>query len=1058
MNESEPCVYTSIGPAWNNTNLRQLSNNIVSRIVFAHVRAATEGTAVSESCYGRFIFMHNGNVGAFHRVRRHLMPQLKPHLFDYAADRGGSDSAFCFALFLNLLERYDAPLPPAIMHAHLIQVIHILSEAADQLGIADMSMLNFVVSDGVSLAATRFLRDPHNTQPGPATLYYAAGTRFFCTDEQKGQYRMTHSDKRNKLVIVTSEPLTNDVTDWISVPANHCLVVTEDIHTFLCPISGLTVSSDLEYTLNALQDRLANVRVAPASVSGLTTPVEIASPPVSGRITDGSCGGRAPSSISPTSSAAAAPTLSSAPDQAVIQSRLSRNLSQQAMRVDLPLLHQLEDAAAVLCLCTFGTGQLMTGAADGSATIWSLTSFTKDHELRLSNAAILSLQHVAQHSAVMASFADSTLALVQSESPHQILRTYTLLGLGNVLTMTYHNERLYLGHTDTTIRILRWQDAMAEPTTPRAEMAAPVSYTCFEGCASASTCSNTPTSSARFWTPSDCVLPERSANGPKCVLSRLYQPTALDRHYSDIHALLAVGHQLVSGAGDGLIKVWDVDTCAATATLQGHSGSVMSLAYCHQTATLFSCSRGTSSGTMLVYRCTDLQRVGTSKALQAPLVALSLLNDRPICLPSVALLSAVSLQVSGIKRFEAACYEAAQVLSEQLLQLCCEDTALIATNHHNPLVVGRTPHRPGRPNILLYGHYDVMPADEPDWRTNPWKLEGHSGYLYGRGSSDDKGPILAFATALAELQAVDRLDVNVYFLLEGEAENKSQGFREAVNEILQDERLKANWLPDIDLIVVSNSYWIDDERPCLNYSMRGLVKLEAIVSGPSFYDNVRPLSEAELQHLRKVNLSSEQYQQQSGNPAVVSQDGDALLMARWRQPCLTVTAFTTSNVDQSFSVLPGRASTQIAVRYVPDQVADDIVKLVEDHLRYEFDKLASGNSLKACTASNESFVECVQQSPWWLGEVESSHYRSAAEAIEEVWGQAPVLVGEGGTINTTSFLVEALGAAAIQIPVGQASDRAHLANERIRVLNLQNGKVWHHTRARMHTSLPTAKC
>jgi hypothetical protein len=216
------------------------------------------------------MFMHNGNVGAFSVIRRRLIVGLKAEAFDFAASRvspqrwcgsrmlnsrpsppitfclpllllhaaqGGSDSAFCFALFLNQLDRYDEPLDADEMRKKLENVVVILnkvhgglpistpphvrtahynprlppyatafppplfshlntqySKAAEEEGIQASSMLNFVLTDGYSLVATRYLRDPLKTQVGAATLYFASGTNYHCVDGMKA--RREHEQER----------------------------------------------------------------------------------------------------------------------------------------------------------------------------------------------------------------------------------------------------------------------------------------------------------------------------------------------------------------------------------------------------------------------------------------------------------------------------------------------------------------------------------------------------------------------------------------------------------------------------------------------------------------------------------------------------------------------------------------------------------------------------------------------------------------------------------------------------------------------------------------------
>ena len=135
------------------------------------------------------------------------------------------------------------------------------------------------------------------------------------------------------------------------------------------------------------------------------------------------------------------------------------------------------------------------------------------------------------------------------------------------------------------------------------------------------------------------------------------------------------------------------------------------------------------------------------------------------------------------------------------------------------------------PTALVCGHYDVQPALEAEWRTDPWVATAVDGYLYGRGCTDDKGPILATILALARLRRAGLLSMNVTFVYEGEEECRSEGFRECITA-LQSTDSRREWVSNLALILVSNNDWIDETRPCLTYGMRGLVNMQVTVSAP----------------------------------------------------------------------------------------------------------------------------------------------------------------------------------------------------------------------------------
>jgi len=177
-----PCVFTEVGPAWHNRNLHRLCQKIRSRILFAHVRAAGPGMGVCQcACHpfewGRYLFMHNGQVAEFGKIRRKLMDSLSQCAYDFCIANSASDSALSFALFIDQLDDPLAPISPQELQHKLVLVIRSITRALDEAGVIETSLLNFVITDGTALAATRFAC---NKLPEckAASLYYASGSSF----------------------------------------------------------------------------------------------------------------------------------------------------------------------------------------------------------------------------------------------------------------------------------------------------------------------------------------------------------------------------------------------------------------------------------------------------------------------------------------------------------------------------------------------------------------------------------------------------------------------------------------------------------------------------------------------------------------------------------------------------------------------------------------------------------------------------------------------------------------------------------------------------------------
>ena len=221
-----PCVFTSITPAWSNQNLRRLSEHIKSPLFFAHVRAASPGLVVSEvNCHpfmiGRYLWMHNGTIRDFARIKRRLRESLPDDL--YNSIEGTTDSEHAFAVFLNFVGGRERRLTAREMGYALVLTIAQLESWSDEAGVAGPSYFNFAVSDGESLAAVRYVSDPLLE---PASLYFSAGKKYRCVE---GACLFEEAGSREASVIIASERLTEKTSDWTRVAPNHLLTVSANL-------------------------------------------------------------------------------------------------------------------------------------------------------------------------------------------------------------------------------------------------------------------------------------------------------------------------------------------------------------------------------------------------------------------------------------------------------------------------------------------------------------------------------------------------------------------------------------------------------------------------------------------------------------------------------------------------------------------------------------------------------------------------------------------------------------------------------------------------------------
>ncbi|KAJ1822057.1 hypothetical protein LPJ75_000562 [Coemansia sp. RSA 2598] len=452
--------------------------------------------------------------------------------------------------------------------------------------------------------------------------------------------------------------------------------------------------------------------------------------------------------------------------------------------------------------------------------------------------------------------------------------------------------------------------------------------------------------------------------------------------------------------------------------------------------------------------------------------------------------------VSGVPELQPECRRAARFLRDLMRQLGASDARLLAaTAGANPLVYGRFDASQGAPadpesdfaSVLVYGHYDVMPAgDESQWTSRPFELTGRDGYLYGRGVTDDKGPVLATLFAVAELAAAGRLSLPVVFCIEGEEERGSAGLREAME-------MHRPLFGAPRLILLSSSYWIGETTPCLTYGMRGSIRANLRIESsraadvhagvwggavsepltclahvlsrladpagralvPGFHDAVRPVSQAEEQAMRRLVqwITDKEARAplvtrtaQSPAPEETRTLLFEQLMQRWRLPTLTVHHVDVSTVAarSNTTLVPAAVQASLSVRVVPDQSLEDIAQKLRAHIEGTFAQAVASEPALLDSLTLHLDVQPVAQ--WWLADPDAPVYRAAAKAIRDEWAlgvdDVPLLIREGGSIPAVPWLEAffAPHAVAVNLPMGQSSDNAHLDNERISLENLMHGR------------------
>ncbi|KAI1847199.1 hypothetical protein JX265_011874 [Neoarthrinium moseri] len=236
-----PCLFTSTIPAWNCTNLQRIASKTASRLVFAHVRATTEGSLSEDNCHPFFhrslMWMHNGGLGGWSYIKRRLGEKLTDKWYLFV--QGGTDSEWAFALFLDRLERLGVDpsaepaegFGPSILRKALLQTIEVINELTMSIpesivqgeNVDTRSLLNFAVTDGHSIICTRYVSSKTDEA---ASLYYSSGTQWETRPAPAdGDYQMERRDKGADIVLVASEPLTFERENWVNVPTNSILTI-----------------------------------------------------------------------------------------------------------------------------------------------------------------------------------------------------------------------------------------------------------------------------------------------------------------------------------------------------------------------------------------------------------------------------------------------------------------------------------------------------------------------------------------------------------------------------------------------------------------------------------------------------------------------------------------------------------------------------------------------------------------------------------------------------------------------------------------------------------------
>jgi acetylornithine deacetylase/succinyl-diaminopimelate desuccinylase-like protein len=375
-----------------------------------------------------------------------------------------------------------------------------------------------------------------------------------------------------------------------------------------------------------------------------------------------------------------------------------------------------------------------------------------------------------------------------------------------------------------------------------------------------------------------------------------------------------------------------------------------------------------------------------------------------------------------------------------------------------PIVYGEKLIDPLKPTVLVYGHYDVQPADPLElWDTPPFEPTVRDGKVYARGACDDKGQFYMHVKAFELMMQTNTLPCNIKFMIEGEEEVGSSNLSIFVKD--NKERLKA------DVVLISDTSMISMENPSLETGLRGLSYLEVEVTGPNrdlhsgvyggavanpatilakmiaslhdennritipgFYDDVTELTRDERAELNAAPYNENEYKKDLNIDEVWGEKGYTTIERTGTRPTLEVNGIWGGYIGEGAkTVLPSKANAKISMRLVPNQTSDKITQLFIDH----FLSIAP------------PYVK-VKVTPHHGGEpvvtpTDSIAYRAAQKAITESFGKAPIPTRGGGSIPIVALFEAELNIKTVLMGFGLDSDALHSPNEKYDIFNYYKG-------------------
>ena len=413
--------------------------------------------------------------------------------------------------------------------------------------------------------------------------------------------------------------------------------------------------------------------------------------------------------------------------------------------------------------------------------------------------------------------------------------------------------------------------------------------------------------------------------------------------------------------------------------------------------------------------------------------------------------------VSADSKYKDDVKRCAEAVKENMLKAGADKAEVMPTPGH-PIVYGEKIIDPKLPTILVYGHYDVQPADPLNlWTSGPFEPVIKDGKIYARGACDDKGQMFMHIKALEVMSKTNTLPCNVKIMIEGEEEVGSSNLGDflAANK----EKLKA------DIVLVSDTSMISMENPSIESGLRGLAYMEVEVVGPNrdlhsgvyggavanpittlaqmiasmhdennhitipgFYDKVQELNADERKALNSAPFNLEEYKKELGIKEIWGEKGYTTLERTGIRPTLELNGIWGGYTGEGAkTVLPSKANAKISMRLVPNQKSEEISDLFQKH----FESIApAGVTVKVSRHHGGEAVVTPTNSP---------AYQAAAKAIKTTFGKDPIPTRGGGSIPIVALFESVLGLKTVLLGFGLDNDNIHSPNEKYDVFNYFKG-------------------